>query len=186
MRRIEATLPALGSYTVPFHNESEEVLDFLGNGELSRLDRVQHLGIASKVFTGVNHSRLEYLLLQCAIINLLPRFHRGKEQFALSGKVFIPGQTAKISSGEELLKCWTLLGNAGHSQYTFGVERSLLNHARDNPAFKTILVSELPSKLKSWSLAIIDNYEDANFHYILSLIKIAQLPSGSRGNPPEK
>ena len=180
MKRIEATLPALGSYTVPFHDESEEVLSYLGDNELSRLDRVQHLGIASKVFTGVNHSRLEYLLLQCAIMNLLPKFHRGKEQFALSGKVFIPGQKAKISSGEELLKCWALLGNTGHAQYTFGVERSLLNHAREDSVFKSLLVKDLPVNLKRWSLSVIDNYEDNNFHYILSLIKISQLAPSSR------
>ena len=180
MKRIQATLPALGSYTVHFHNESEEVLDYLGDKELGRLDRVQHLGIASKVFTGVNHSRLEYLLLQCAIISLLPKFHSGKEPFALSGKVYIPNQKSKFSSGEELLKCWALLGNSGHAQYTFGVERSLLNHARDNSSFKKILIGDLPANLKKWAASSIDDYEDHKFHYILSLIKISQLPSGSR------
>ena len=145
MKRIEATLPALGGYTVPFFEESEEVLEFLGDKEIRRLDRVQHLGIAAKVFTGVNHSRLEYVLLQCAVINMLPRFHKGHEQFALSGSVLIPGQTVRISSGEELLKCWALLGNAGHAQYTYGVERSLLNWARKNPEFQDVLLVGLPT-----------------------------------------
>ena len=103
MKTIDATLPALGSYSIPFYAESQEVLDYIGKGELERLDQVQHLGIASKVFTGVNHSRLEYLLLQCAVINLLPKFHNGKESLALSAKVYIPGQNTKVSSGEELL-----------------------------------------------------------------------------------
>ncbi|MGZ0020094.1 hypothetical protein [Nitrosomonas sp. wSCUT-2] len=180
MKRIEATLPTLGSYVIPFYDESKEVLEFLSDNELSRLDRVPHLGITAKVFTGVNHSRLEYLLLQCAVINLLPKFHRGKEGYALSGKVFVPKLSNKISSGEELLKCWALLSNAGHAQYTFGVEKSLLNHARDNQIFRNVLVSSIPSKLKKWTQNVIDNYEDDNFHWILSFHKVLRLPPRSR------
>lgn len=180
MRRIEATLPALGGYTVPFYKESEEVLEFLGDRELRRLDRVQHLGIAAKVFTGVNHSRLEYVLLQCAVINMLPRFHKAHEQFALSGTVRIPGQSNRVSSGEELLKCWALLGNAGHTQYTFGVERSLLKWARENPAFHEILLAGLPARLRRWGRSVIDEYRDTEFHYLLVLYRISQLPAHSR------
>ena len=177
MKRIDATLPALGGYTVPFYKESEEVLEFLGDKELRRLDRVQHFGIAAKVFTGVNHSRLEYVLLQCAVINMLPRFHKGSEQFGLSGAVHIPGQKARVSSGEELLKCWALLGNAGHAQYTYGVERSLLNWARKNPGFQKILLAGLPTTLRRWGLSVIEEYRDTEFHHLLILCRIAQLPA---------
>lgn len=180
MKRIEAALPALGNYVVPFHKESEEVLQFLGEKELSRLDRVQHLGVASKVFTGVNHSRLEYTLLQCAVINLLPKFQKGNENFALSGAVRIPGQKGKVSSGEELLKCWALLSNAGHAQYTYGVERSLLNFARADKNFKKLLVERLPASLRRWSLSVIDEYRDTAFHYLLVLLRISFLPQHSR------
>lgn len=96
MKRIEVTLPALGTYVVPFFKESEEILFILGEKEQRRLDRIHHLGITAEVFTGVNHSRLEYLLLQCAIINLLPKFHRGDENFALSSPVRIPGQSLSV------------------------------------------------------------------------------------------
>lgn len=180
MKRIEAALPALGNYVVPFHKESEEVLQFLGEKELSRLDRVQHLGVASKVFTGVNHSRLEYTLLQCAVINLLPKFQKGNENFALSGAVRISGQKGRISSGEELLKCWALLSNAGHAQYTYGVERSLLNFARSDENFKKLLVERFPVSLRRWSLSVIDEYRDTSFHYLLALLRISFLPQHSR------
>lgn len=180
MSKIEANLPALGVYSIGFHKESQEVLDFIGDSEFKRLDTVDHLGIAASVFTGVNHSRLEYLLLQCAVINLLPKFHKGNEHFALANPVLIPGQKIKISSGEELLKCWAILSNAGHAQYTFGVERSLLNEIRRNKAFKKIFLEDLPSTLKKEAKKIIDNYEDASFHYLLALVKITRLPKGSR------
>lgn len=173
-------MPSLGVYNVRFFNESEEVYDFLGGSEFSRLDSINHLGVASYVFTGANHSRLEYMLLQCAIIELLPKFHKGREPLSLSGKVSIPGQKSKISSGEELLKCWSLLSNSGHTQYTFGVERSLLNKANADLDFRLILVQDFPPKLKKESLRIIEDYDDSSFHLILSLFKIARLPKGSR------
>lgn len=180
MKKIEAALPALGNYVVPFHKESEEVLNFLGDKELRRLDRVQHLGVASKVFAGVNHSRLEYVLLQCAVINLISKFQKGDENFAVGGPVRIPGQNEKMSSGEELLKCWALLSNFGHAQYTYGVERSLLNHARLDEKFRTVMVSSLPPKLRQWGLEVIASYRDTDFHFILALNRIAQLPPHSR------
>lgn len=180
MKTIEAALPALGNYVVPFFNESEEVLNFLGTKELGRLDRVEHLGVASKVFAGVNHSRLEYTLLQCAIFHLLTKFHKGDEKFAIGNVVRIPDQRSKVSSGEELLKCWALLSNCGHAQYTFGVERSLLNHAREDTQFQSILIDDLPAKLKRWCINTIKNYDDASFHYVLALYKISLLPSRSR------
>ena len=180
MEIIEANLPALGSYTIQFHEESAEIFRFLGSKEIKRLDAVDHLGITSSVFTGIKHSRLEYMLLQCAVINLLTKLHKGKQKFALSGKVVIPGQKNKISSGEELLKCWALLGNSGHPQYTFGVERSLLNHARQDISFRKIIIDSLPSDLKPFGNSVIDEYKDEKFHYLLTAIKVSNLPRRSR------
>src|SRR6267143_56799 len=73
MRRIQATLPTLGNVSVDFFAESDELLQFLGTREIRRLRRVPHLGVAASVFTGVNHSRLEYMLLQCAVIGLVAK-----------------------------------------------------------------------------------------------------------------
>lgn len=180
MKVVEANLPALGKYNVRFHKESEEVCAFLGNSEFERLDTINHLGISSYVFTGTNHSRLEYVLLQCAIVELMPKFHKGNEALSLSGKVAIPGQNTKVSSGEELLKCWALLTNAGHAQYTYGVERSLLNKANEDQSFKSVLLSYLKGDLKRESKRIIEEYDDVSFHLILVLIRIARLPKSSR------
>ena len=181
MKRITATLPALGSYVIQFYKESSEVLDFLGEKEIRRLDLINHLGITSKVFTGVNHSRWEYTLLQCAFIHLLPQFHRGHEQFAISGQVRLAGTSHQVSSGEELLKCWALLGNSGHCRYTFAVERSLLQQARRDPQFRKVLIHKgIQGDLRRWVQRVIDEYRDEEFHYLLALIRICNLPEGSR------
>ena len=182
MKKVSATLPALGSYTVPFYKESAKVLEFLGDKEVNRLSKIAHLGTAAVVFTGINHSRLEYMLLQCAIINLLPKFNLGTEQFAIGGKVKFADGNYQISSGEELLKCWSILSNIGHSQYTYGVERSLLSYLRRNSTSQKFFLSMIrQAELKKWSKEVIDNYQDADFHWVLSILRISQyLPTRSR------
>lgn len=179
--KISATLPALGTHTIPFYKESSKVLSFLGEKERKRLSKIAHLGTASEIFTGINHSRLEYMLLQCAIINLLPKFNLEKEQFATSGKVKLANSSYQISSGEELLKCWSILGSVGHAQYTYGVERALFSHLRrDKNARKLVLSIITTPALRKWSAGIIDSYRDSDFHWVLSAIRIHYLPKRSR------
>jgi hypothetical protein len=182
VKKVSATLPALGAYTVPFYKESAKILEFLGEKELNRLSKIAHLGTAATVFTGINHSRLEYMLLQCAIINLLPKFNLGTEQFAIGGKVKLAGGKHQISSGEELLKCWSILSNIGHAQYTYGVERSLLSYLRRNATSQVFFLSMIrQAELKKWSEEVVKNYQDANFHWVLSILRVSQyLPSRSR------
>jgi HD superfamily phosphohydrolase len=175
VRKISATLPALGSYTIPFYKESARILEFLGEKELNRLSKISHLGTTSAVFTGINHSRLEYMFLQCAIINLLPKFNLETEQFAISGKVKLSGGNHEFSSGEELLKCWSILSSIGHSQYTYGVERSLLSYLRRNASSQAFFLSMIEHKeMRNWSKEVINNYQDANFHWVLSSLKLSQ------------
>ena len=180
MISFNANIPSLGTYEVRFHSESEEIVNFLEDKEFSRLGDINHLGVASYVFTGTNHSRLEYLLLQCSIIEMLPRYHKGIESVSLAGKVKIPRQSRKISSGEELLKSWVLLSNCGHAQHTYGVERALLNRACKDSEFRDFLNAELPNYLKVESDRIVDSYNDSEFHHLLALVRISRLPKGSR------
>ncbi|MBD1895625.1 hypothetical protein [Coleofasciculus sp. FACHB-129] len=181
-RKICATLPALGTYTVPFYKESAKILALLGDKELNRLSKIAHLGTAATVFTGINHSRLEYMLLQCAIINLLPKFNLGTEQFAISGKVKLAGGNSQFSSGEELLKYWSIFSNIGHTQYTYGVERALFSYLRRNKDSKKFFLSMIrQAELQEWSKKVIENYQDSNFHWILSILRISQyIPLGNR------
>ncbi len=158
MKTTRATLPALGSYVIRFHKESQEVFDYLGKEEFRRLSNIEHLGMVSKVFTGVNHSRLEYMLLECAVVCLIKIFQRGDEVFALSGEVKLSGLDEKISSGEELLKAWFLLCNSGHAKYTFTAEAILLDLAFKHSSIKRNILLRIADKdLKIWARDIIDN-----------------------------
>lgn len=156
MKRIKATLPVIGKINIDFHSESEEILNYFGEKELNRLDNISHLGVASSVFTGIKHTRYEYMLLQCAIINLIAKLHKHHELFGISSRVSLDGLTRPISSGEELLKIWAILGNYGHTQYTYGVERSILQFSRISNNFKKWFLSDLNNiGMKAWDCYIV-------------------------------
>nr|MBA3285413.1 hypothetical protein [Nitrosopumilus sp.] len=172
MDRIQATLPALGTIPIDFHKESLEVVRMMKPQEFSRLRKVAHLGIVSSIFTGANHSREEYMLLQCAVIGLLAKFHKGNESFALSSKVKLDGISTAISSGEELLKIWALLGNYGHTKFTYGVERGLLQAAiKNDELFKWLTNCKNIKDIRDWSRKVITEYQDTNMHYVICLAR---------------
>jgi hypothetical protein len=181
MHREKATLPTLGTISVDFHKESEVVASCMGRREWDRLRTVPHLGVAGSVFSGVHHSRLEYVLLQCAVTSLVAKLHRHDEQFALSNEVKLAGIEAPISSGEELLKIWILLSNYGHAQYTYGVERSLLQQAIDNPKVRDWLIEDIQhTDLRNWALNVVDTYTYTDFRYLLTLLRVSLLPPRDR------
>ena len=174
MRTITANLPTLGNIAVHYYDESFDVLQFVGaNAELNRLKSIPHLGVAASAFLDIQHSRLEYLLLQCGFIEIISRMHLGNEALALSGKVSLNGLPDKISSCEELLKCWAILGNYGHAQYTYGTERTFLQFARQNADFKSWIMNSISfDDLKIWAHRIIDNYDDNLIHYLLAILRV--------------
>ncbi len=182
MQQINATLPTLGSCAIQFHKESAELLGALKSHELDRLNGIPHLGVASFAFTGLNHTRLEYMLLQCAVIGLLPKFNIETANLAISSSVRLAGIKTRISSGEELLKCWSILSNAGHMQYTYGVERSLLMHVQADHGLARLLVPRnIPADLNHWCHETIREFRYDRFRYVLILRRICnRLPSRSR------
>lgn len=172
--RIRATLPALGTVPIDLHNESATLWEYMGEGEVVPLRTVPHLGVASAVFTGLNHSRLEYALLLCAVISHIAKLHKDEERLGLAGKVVLNGLANKVSSAEELLKCWALLSNYGHTQYTYGAERTILQLARKDKSFQRWLInSNRHADLLSWSRTAIKNYSDEHIHIILLLKRLA-------------
>ncbi len=168
---IEATLPLLGTVPVRFFDESKLIYEQFEQ-EIKYQAKIAHLGLASKVFTGINHSRHEYTLLQCAIVRIISKLHKGNEGLALSGKVKVPGLNKKISSGSELLKSWVLLNSIGHANYTFGTERVLLKQCIENKEFHKSIMSRLPTGMKRWASTMISEYQYERFFKILTFIQL--------------
>jgi hypothetical protein len=173
VREIPASLPAIGSFRVHLHRESERVVDFFGEEELARLGRVDHLGVATAAFPGINHTRLEYVLLQCAITQLLTKLYKDNKDLALSNKVELDGLSAPISSGEELLKSWALLSNVGHANWTFGTERALLDGVMEDQHLRSwLLCGAIEDDLKRWATSVVDTYDAGSVRFLLTLLRV--------------
>lgn len=183
MRQIQANLPAIGAFRINLHKESETLIDFFGEGELARLGRIDHLGAATVVFTGINHTRLEYVLLQCAIAQLVAKLYKDNAELALANSVELDGASQTVSSGEELLKCWAILSNVGHPNWTFTTERALLDGALKNTDLRNWLVSGAVERdISNWTHKIIENYDDRYARYLLTLLRLRE----ERPNDPRK
>jgi hypothetical protein len=180
VKLIEATLPNLGKTRIYFYIDSIQILDYFGKREISRLERIPHLGIASKAFTGVNHTRCEYTLLQCATAGLIAKIHKNDAEINLASKVPLQGSSEPVSSGEDLLKAWFLLSAIGRPQWTFGTERALINMLHESSEFRIWLLTMIRDKeLKAWASIVIANRDYSNFHYVISVVRI-YLENGNR------
>lgn len=175
MIEIPASLPALGAFRIHLHRESAQVLDFFGSEELARLGRVDHLGVATAAFPGINHTRLEYVLLQCAIAQLVAKLYKDNKDLALSNRVELDGMARAISSGEELIKCWAILSNVGHPNWTFGTERSLMDAAIQDQSVRTWLLSgAIEPDLAEWARDVLNRYGDTEARFLITLLRLRE------------
>lgn len=173
MKVVNATIPVIGNTQIHFYNDSETVLDFSKLDELERLDDIPHLGLTKTAFTGINHTRLEYTLLQCSIVEIASKVHKDDSDISLSNKVTLDGNISRASSGEDLLKTWFLLSAFGHCQWTHGTERSILQQANSNKEFKDWLIEDFRlTDLKNWCRNTIDTYSTSLFHYVMAVRRI--------------
>ncbi len=121
------------------------------------------------------------MLLQCAVVDQVAKIHKDNQDIALSNQVKLNGIKSAISSGEELLKVWFLLSNYGHAQWTYGVERTLLQIAQKDDSLRKWLTRGLGLKdISDWSEQVITSYEDEKMHYVLSLLRITYFPARDR------
>lgn len=182
MRSITANLPAIGAFRVNLHCESERIVRFFGEEELDRLGRIDHLGAATVAFPGVNHKRLEYVLLQCAIAQIVAKLYKDNVDLALSNSVELSGSSSRVSSAEELLKSWALLGNIGHPNWTFSTERVLMNGAIKEPKLQEWLISgAIEADLREWSRNAIQSCDDRRARLLVTLLRLKeQRPHDSR------
>ncbi len=166
-------LPVIGRYRVNFYNCSSSSYElYLEVDEFQRQRGIKHLGLISKVFDCSNHSRYEYVMLQCALVDIVDKFNKGQSQVVL-GEINIEGQTF---SGNALIKSWFLLSNLGQCKNTYGDNKSLLLYLLQNKqAKKEFLSVILDSQLKSACRKIIDNYEYTKFNLVIAAYRIHKI-----------
>jgi hypothetical protein len=155
-------IPGIGIYNLNIEKaESVKILyDFLDEvGEIDRLKNLDHLGIVREVIDGARHSKFDYIALIFALIDQWDQ--KVDEIHASSGE----------AEGKNLIKCWALLFNIGHLEWTFFTERILLEVLRKKK-FRTKLIESIKDKKIREKAEKIFKFNDYNhFYQILAYLR---------------
>jgi hypothetical protein len=166
--RKRITLPSLGNVSVNFYCCSAELYEVYEKlNEFERQKKINHLGLISTEIDGATHTRYEYLMLQCALSDILDKLHKG---VAAQGTLKVNGSAYQ---GNGLLKCWFMLSNLGHLKNTYGDEKTLIQYALRRQGFRSRLLNPIRSiPLKEWCENVIKNFEYHKFHYVIAIHRI--------------
>lgn len=167
--RIEEDIPILGRVSVNFFNLSAKIYElYKKENEITRQKSISHLGLISKAFNGINHSRYEYLIFQCVTSELIENNFKGTT--SAQGNIKI---NKKEYSGNDIIKGWFLMSNFGHCKNTIGDEKSLLVNVIQKRSFRSYLIGSIKDEqLKDWANNVIDKFDYVSFHHILSIRRI--------------
>jgi HD superfamily phosphohydrolase len=157
-------IPGIGIYNLKIEEaESVKILyDFLDEvGEIDRLKNLDHLGIVREVIDGARHSRFDYIAL---IFALIDQWDQKVYEIHVFSEVEVepePEQREEVK-GKDLIKCWALLFNIGHLEWTFFTERILLEVLRERKLHTELIESIEDEKIKIIAGEIFE-LEDVNF-----------------------
>lgn len=167
--RIEENISLFGKVSVNFLEISKVVFNlYEGTNEIERQKETPHLGLISKAFVGINHSRWEYLILQCVISEIIDNNNKGTSN--TQGSITI---NKEEFFGNDIIKSWILLSNFGHCKNTIGDEKSILLHCTQSKKFKNFLINSIKDEdLKKFSIKVIEDFDYVNFHHVLSIYRI--------------
>lgn len=166
--RRKVTLPSLGNVSVNFYGASSLIANLYEEiHEFERQKNINHLGLISTEVDGASHSRYEYLMLQCALTDVLDKLHKGTSSqgsLKVSGNEFL---------GNGILKSWFMLSNFGHLKNTYGDEKALILYALRRSGFKSRVLSVIRSdSLREWCDEVISGFQYHKFHYVISIYRI--------------
>lgn len=167
---IETIIPQLGKTKIKFYDNALFYFDLYDRlNEFTRQKNIKHLGIISDIFDGANHTRYDYLMLQCKLIEIFEDMNKGVINSEL-GSITIDKR--KIL-GNSLLKSWALFSNLGHLKNTFADERVLLKMLKNDIQLRKSFLDNIKDiQLKNYSKAVIFNEDISKFHYLIALYQV--------------
>jgi hypothetical protein len=163
-------ITALGKVKITFYGISEKVFHFFQKcGEFERQRSIYQLGVLSSAFVGASHTRYDYIILQCALVDLIDNLYKGDLKNVV-GQIKI---NKKSYEGNSILKTWILLSNLGHCKNTYGDEKALLNLTKRRRGFATTLLKPIEdAELLEFCKKNIDDYNFPSFHQVISIRRI--------------
>ncbi|MFT6907156.1 MAG: hypothetical protein ACJAS1_003831 [Oleiphilaceae bacterium] len=163
-------LPVIGRIRTNFYSCAAKTYEiYLEQNEFERQKGIKHLGLISRVFDSSNHTRYEYLMLQCALVDMVDSLNKGESQIALGAL----NTTSYSYKGNALLKTWFMLSNYGHCKNTYGDLKALLLFTLSNKLFqKELLATIKDSSLRNCCKNIIESYDYRRFNYVIAIYRL--------------
>ena len=169
-KSITVEIPQFGLTKINFFDISDLSYDlYLETNEFERQKNIPHLGIINKNINCAQHTRFDYLMLQLATVDLFEKINKGSLHYK-TGELSFHG---KKFNGASILKCWFMLSNYGHPQYTISDEQIIQELYLSRRGFRNYF-----NKIINDDDLIeicIDNVKKNNymyFHHLLSWYRI--------------
>lgn len=166
-------IPGIGIYNLDIEKAKpvKILYDFLDEiGEIDRLKNLDHLGDVREVIDGTRHSRFDYIAL---IFALIDTWVQKVEEIHASSRVNVepePEQGEEVK-GKDLVKCWALLFNIGHLEWTFFTERILLEVLFEEKLHTKLIENIDREEIKKRAKEILEFRDYSHFYQILAYLR---------------
>jgi hypothetical protein len=166
-------IPGIGIYNLDIERAKpvKILYDFLDEvGEIDRLKNLDHLGIVREVIDGARHSRFDYIAL---IFALIDQWDQKVDEIHAFSRVDVepePEQGKEVK-GKDLIKCWALLFNIGHLEWTFFTERILLEVLRERKLHTKLIGSIEDEKIERIAEEIFELRDYNHLYQILAFLR---------------
>jgi molybdopterin converting factor small subunit len=165
-------IPGIGIYNLDIEKAKpvKILYDFLDEvGEIDRLKNLDHLGDVREVIDGARHSRFDYIAL---IFTLIDNWDQKVDEIhAFSSVKFKLEVGEKEVKGKDLIKCWALLFNIGHLEWTFFTERILLEVLLDKKLHTKLIESIEDEKIGRKAEEIFELRDYNRLYQILAYLR---------------
>ncbi|MGN7409440.1 hypothetical protein [Sporosarcina sp. SAFN-010] len=167
---VQANIPTFGLLDISFFGKSYEACELYNvTNEFDRQKNMKHLGLISRVFDSVIHSRYDYLMLQCMLVDIFDKFHSSESIYNV-GNLKLKGES---ESGNGILKAWFMLSNFGHAKNTLADEKALLYHLDENKDSRKKIIDQIKdNSLKRYARKIIVDMEYSKLHYVMGIARV--------------
>jgi hypothetical protein len=166
-------IPGIGIYNLDIERAKpvKILYDFLDEvGEIDRLKNLDHLGDVREVIDGARHSRFDYIAL---IFALIDQWDQKVDEIHAFSRVDVepePEQGKEVK-GKDLIKCWALLFNIGHLEWTFFTERILLEVLRERKLHTKLIGSIEDEKIERIAEEIFELRDYNHLYQILAFLR---------------
>lgn len=162
-------IPGIGIYNLDIEKAKpvKILYDFLDEvGEIDRLKNLDHLGIVREVIDGARHSRFDYIAL---IFALIDNWAQQIKEIHTASRIRV--EPKGNVSGKDLIKCWTLLFNIGHLDWTFFTERILLEVLHERELHTKLIEGIEDEEIRKKVEEIFEFYDYDHFYQILAYFR---------------